>query len=191
VLLRPCTVLDDDGGTPLAAAIASASSLPFVADPPPVQFLHVDDLVSAIDVAWRSGLDGPVNVAPDRWMTGETVQRLSGAPPTVPLNDETAGRLATLGWRFQRGPIPSGLLPYVMAPWVVANDRLHAAGWRPAWTNEEAYVAGTEPRWWTMLTPQRKQELALAISGSLLAGAGVGAVLLARRAFRSPASRRA
>ena len=38
---------------------------------------------------------------------------------------------AALRWRFQRGPIPPGLRSYTRAPWLVANDRLKAAGWRP------------------------------------------------------------
>ena len=65
-------------------------------------------------------------------------------------------------WRFQRGPIPPGLGRYTSSPWLVANDRLRAAGWRPTVTNEQAYVEGTEAKWWTMVTPKRRQELALA-----------------------------
>ena len=45
---------------------------------------------------------------------------------------------------------------------MVANDRLKAHGWKPTVTNEQTYVEGTEARWWTMITPQRRQELSLA-----------------------------
>jgi hypothetical protein len=48
-----------------------------------------------------------------------------------------------------------------MYPWLVANDKLRAAGWEPTVSNEQAYVEGTESPWWTMLSPKRKQELAL------------------------------
>ena len=36
--------------------------------------------------------------------------------------------------------LPNGLLPYTVHPWVVANDRLRAAGWTPTFTNEEALL---------------------------------------------------
>ena len=68
-------------------------------------------------------------------------------------------------WRFQRGPIPPGLRSYTREPWLVANDRLKAQGWRPTVTNEQAYVEGTEARWWTMITPKRRQELTLGGDG--------------------------
>ncbi|KPC92548.1 hypothetical protein ADL27_24470, partial [Streptomyces sp. NRRL F-6602] len=34
-------------------------------------------------------------------------------------------------------PSPAGDLAYTMYPWVVSGSRLHHAGWRPKWTNEE------------------------------------------------------
>jgi len=45
------------------------------------------------------------------------------------------------------------------------------AGWTPTVTNEQAYVEGTEASWWTMVSPKRRQELAL--------GAGIVAVAIA------------
>ena len=87
------------------------------------------------------------------------------------LPDRVAEVISALQWQFQRGPIPPGLRSYTREPWLVANDRLKAHGWRPKVTNEQAYVEGTESRWWTMITPKRRQELALA-------GMGVGAAAL-------------
>ena len=99
-------------------------------------------------------------------------------PPAV------ATRLARLRWRFQRGPIPPGLLPFTEHPWLIANDRLRAAGWVPTHTNEQAYVAGTETRWWSLLSPSRKQELALGGASAGVMGIVVGVVLLVRRVSR-------
>ncbi|HUV11241.1 MAG TPA: hypothetical protein VMX12_09695, partial [Acidimicrobiia bacterium] len=45
-------------------------------------------------------------------------------------------------WSTGLGDIPPGVLPYLQHPWVVANDRLKAIGWRPQHTNEEAVRAG-------------------------------------------------
>jgi hypothetical protein len=67
---------------------------------------------------------------------------------------------------------------------MVANDRMRTAGWSPAVTNEQAFVEGTEARWWTMLTPKRKQELALGAMGVAGVAVAIGVVLGVRRARR-------
>ena len=52
----------------------------------------------------------------------------------------------------------------------------------PTTTNEQAYVEGTEAKWWTMLTPKRKQELSLAAMSLVSLAALVTLVLTIRRA---------
>jgi hypothetical protein len=112
------------------------------------------------------------------------VRALAGARPRLRMPAVVATRLAVLRWRFQRGPIPPGMLPFAAQPWLIANDRLKAAGWRPRRTSEQAYVAGTEAKWWTLLTPQRKQELSLGALAAVLALAGTVAAVVTRRALR-------
>ena len=63
---------------------------------------------------------------------------------------------------------------------MVANDRLKAHGWVPTVTNEQAYVEGTEARWWTMITPKRRQELTLAAMAVATVASAVGVVILVR-----------
>ena len=129
-------------------------------------------------------LDGVFNVAPDGWIAGERVRALAGAVPRLKVPDRVNEVVTNLRWRFQRGPIPPGLRSYIRWPWLVANDRLKDAGWHPTVTNEQAYVEGTEAKWWTMVTPKRRQELALGgLVVGILAGTAV-AVSLVRRARR-------
>jgi len=45
---------------------------------------------------------------------------------------------------------------------------LKAEGWAPTVTNEQAYVEGTEGKWWTMVSPKRRQEIALSGLGAAL-----------------------
>jgi nucleoside-diphosphate-sugar epimerase len=160
-VLRPVVAMAADGVSQLAASLASGLGQSFGDEDPPAQFLHLDDLAAAVALAVRCRLDGAYNVAPDGWIAGERVRALSGQPPRLQLPERQSEVMAGLRWRFQRGPIPPGLRSYTRAPWVVANDRLKAAGWAPTVTNEQAYVEGTEERWWTMITPKRRQELAL------------------------------
>jgi len=117
------------------------------------------------------------------------VRALAGAVPRVKLPDRLNEVVTNLRWRFQRGPIPPGLRSYTRSPWLVANDRLKAAGWQPSVTNEQAYVEGTEAKWWTMVSPKRRQEIALGGLAVLVALATLLVVRAVRRA-RARASRR-
>jgi nucleoside-diphosphate-sugar epimerase len=179
-VLRPVVAMAADGTPSLAAALAAGFGQRLGADDPPAQFLHLDDLASAIVLAVDRRLDGVFNVAPDGWVAGERVRALTGARPRIRLPDPLAATVTALRWRFQRGPIPPGLRSYTQEPWLVANDRLKAQGWRPTVTNEQAYVEGTESRWWTMITPKRRQELTLTAMAVAATGLAVGVVSLLR-----------
>jgi nucleoside-diphosphate-sugar epimerase len=180
-VLRPVVAMAADGTSQLARSLAAGLGQSFGEEDPAVQFLHLDDLATAIVLSVRRRLDGVYNVAPDGWIAGERVRALTGQSPRLKLSDRQSEVLAALRWRFQRGPIPPGLRSYTRAPWVVANDRLKAHGWTPTVTNEQAYVEGTEGRWWTMITPKRRQELSLgAMAAGVLTLVLAGAVGLRR-----------
>jgi nucleoside-diphosphate-sugar epimerase len=181
-VLRPALALAADGTSSVVRALAAGLGTRIDEDDPPAQFLHLDDLASAVVLAHEQRLDGVFNVAADGWIPGETVRALAGRPPRLRLPSWLAEPVADIRWRFQRGPIPPGLRPYARHPWLVASDRLRALGWVPTTTNEQAYVEGTEAKWWTMLTPKRKQELSLAAMSLASLAALVTLVLTIRRA---------
>jgi len=175
-VLRPVVALAENGTSGLARALAAGMGQRFAVDDPPAQFVHLDDLASAVVLAVEQRLDGVFNVAPDGSIPAASVRALAGARPRVQLPARVAEVVNSLRWRFQRGPIPPGLRSYTQSPWLVANDRLQAVGWRPTVTNEQAYVEGTEAKWWTMITPKRRQELAL--GGMVAAGSLLAAVVV-------------
>ena len=180
-VLRPAVALSATGRSRLANALVAGFGRRFGELDPPSQFLHTDDLAAAIALAVRERLDGVYNVAPDGWIPGERVRALSGERPRIPLPERLSDVLGRLRWKFQRGPIPPGLQPYTQESWVVSNGRLRAAGWTPTVTNEQAYVEATEDRWWTMVSPQRRQELALGAGAvAVLAVLGIGVAVLRR-----------
>jgi nucleoside-diphosphate-sugar epimerase len=152
--------------------------------------LHIDDLASAVLLAAEQRLDGVYNVAPDGWVAGERVRALAGAVPRLKLPERISELIGNLRWRFERGPIPPGLRGYTRWPWLVANDRLKAEGWAPAVTNEQAYVEGTESKWWTMISPKRRQEIALGALGAGLLTIAVVIWRAVRRARRRRAALR-
>ena len=181
-VLRPTVTMSARATSRLAAALAAGMGLRRGEDDAPAQFVHLDDVLSALVLAVRARLDGVYNVAPDGWVSGERVRALAGAIPKLKLPERWREVLDTLRWRFTRGPIPPGMADYTRWPWLVANDRLKNAGWQPTVTNEQAYVEGTEQRWWTMISPKRRQEAALGLFAIGLAGLLVAAVRWVRHA---------
>ncbi len=182
-VLRPTATLSEGDSSWVGAAIRAAAAIRSEGIDPPIQFLHHDDLASAVVLAATRRLDGIYNVAPDGWIGAELFRGLRGeAQVRLP---EKASR-----WRHQvaktlaGGSMLEGLEAYVTYPWVVANDKLRNAGWVPSYTNAEAYVAGTPEPLATSIRPQRRQELALGVVGAVGAAAVGALVWSARRVLR-------
>jgi UDP-glucose 4-epimerase len=183
-VLRPVVAVAEDTADWLAASLWAGSSLAPGESDTPVQFVHLDDLADAVDLARRERLDGPFNVAPDGWMQSDELRRLAGRGPRVRLPERLSHRLATWRWKLGLTSTPPGVIAYRIHPWVVANDRLRAQGWRADYTNEEAYVLGDRPTGWASLSPRRRQELALGALGVGVVTIAAGGVALARRLLR-------
>ena len=184
-LLRPAVIVSSAGNGWLARALSRSSGVPVTDDEPPAQYLDVADLAAAVDLARRSRLDGPRNVAPDGWVDGETVRALAGGVPRPRLPERVAVRITGLRWRWGMAETPPELLPYALHPWVVANDRLVADGWVPASSNEEAFVGAYRAGPWATMSPRRRQELALGVAGTSFVGVVAGVVGLVRRRRRA------
>ncbi len=183
VLLRPVPMVADGEPGWLAKALV-ASPAPVGADEPAAQYVHVDDVAIAVEAVLRSGLSGPVNVAPDGWLTGEEAKALAAGMPKLRSPARLASRLAVFRWRFRLAPTPPGVVPYRWQPWVVANDKLRAAGWEPKRANDDAFVSGHEAGPLATLSPRRRQELALGVAGGVLAAGGAAAAVLLRQQRR-------
>ncbi len=173
-ILRPTAVVTDDDLGQLARVLHTAR-LGVVADgDPPVQYLHITDLVSAVVVAALCAPDGPLNVAPDGWIPPDALRDLEGPKPRLRVPMWLARVLAVFRLRYRLAPIPPGVLPYATHSWVIANDRLRALGWCPSYSNEEAWVVSHKSGPLDWVPTRRRQELALAT-----AAIGVCSVLTA------------
>lgn len=182
-LLRPTTALSEQGASWVARTLRAATAVRPDQVDPPVQFLHVADLAAAVVLSVRRRLDGPYNVAPDGWLGPERLEALEPGP-RLRLPDTVNEAVVRARSRMGIRPVPPGILPYVRHPWVVANDRLRSEGWVPAFSNEEAYIAGTPAPPWALVSPKRRQELALGLAGAAAVGLAGGAIGLARRLTR-------
>lgn len=182
--VRPCVVVGPENGRWLSRSPWATSGL-LVSDPGPVQFVHVDDVADAITRVCRARVDGPVNVAPDGWLSYSDVRALRGPTARLRLSRPVAMILARLGARFGLAPGDPDTLVAVAAPWVVTNELARSLGWVPSHTNEEAYVTADRGGLWARLTPRHRQQIALGVAGSFAVAAVTTAVVLVRRRLRS------
>jgi nucleoside-diphosphate-sugar epimerase len=184
-IVRPAPAMAADGTSSVVRALAAGYGLRAGEDDAPCQFVHLDDVADALTITVTDELDGVFNVAPPGAIDASTLRALAGERPRLRLPGAAAEVAAQMRWRFQRGPIPPGLRPYTRWPWLVASDRLRAHGWQPSATSEQVYVEGTETRWWTLLTPQRKQEVSLGVFAMAVALAVLVAARTVRRVVRA------
>lgn len=188
-VLRPAAVVAEDRLGQLAQTLRAARSGVAADGDPPVQYLHADDLASAVVTSVDVRYDGILNVAPDGWIPPDTLAGLEGPRPRLRAPSHLVRILSALRWRSGLAPTPPGVVPYTTDPWVVANDRLRALGWRAAHTNEEAWVVSHDPGPLESLPARRRQELLLALAATLLAGGLVAAVLIVRALRRRRSGR--
>jgi nucleoside-diphosphate-sugar epimerase len=146
---------------------------------PPVQVVHIDDAASALELTTAVDLDGAYNVAADGWLTYEEAGELRAGGRMPALPEELATRVLALSWATGLGDAPPSIVPYLVHPFVVANDRLKSAGWKPLHSNEEALLlaSGASER---SLLPW----IAGAGAGAVTAGAALGTWWLTRRRSR-------
>ena len=137
---------------------------------PPVQVVHVDDLVAALLLAVGNDLPGTYNVAADGWLGTDDARALLPRSLLPPLPAELLERALARLWASGLGDIPPTVVPYLVHPWVVANDRLRAAGWRPNHTNEEAIIEGLD----SLPSARYGRALLLATAGAAAAGVVTG-----------------
>ncbi len=174
-VLRLVTVVGPRADHALARLLRSRLPLGLAGTTAPVQFVHEDDAVQALALAVATDLPGAYNVAADGWLSRDDLRGLLGrrVQPAVPpeLAERILGRL----WPAGLLDVPPSAIPYLVHPWVVAIDRLRAAGWSPAHSNEEAVLACVEHR----PRPARAKLAAAVGVGAGVAAAGL--VIGARR----------
>lgn len=180
-VLRPTVAVAEERTAWLAQSLWSGSGLRPGDGLAPSQFVHLDDLAAAVDLARRRELRGAYNVAPDGWIKADDLRALAGRGPNVRLPERVVTRVAAWRWKFGLTPTPPGVVAYLAHSWVVANDRLRAAGWEPQNTNEEAYVASHRPTGWSALSGRRRQEIALGVVGAGAVGLLATVALVVRR----------
>ncbi|MFD9940700.1 NAD-dependent epimerase/dehydratase family protein [Nonomuraea sp. NPDC059023] len=178
-VVRPAAVVGPGVDTVITRHFESPRLLAVKGCNPRWQFCHIEDLVSALELAARGVVTGVVGVGSDGWLEQEQVEELSGIRRfelPAGLTFGTAQRLHRLGIT----PAPATDLHYVVYPWVVDCAQLREAGWKPAWTNEAALEQLLELRENRTTVAGRRlpvKEATLTAAGATVAVIGTAAIV--------------
>ncbi|MGZ4596179.1 MAG: NAD-dependent epimerase/dehydratase family protein [Actinomycetes bacterium] len=181
-VLRPATVVGPGIDSILTRHFEAPRLLVVRDSHPRWQFCHVDDLLSALEMAALGQVSGIVTVGCEGAMAQLEVELVSGMrrielPSSLAFG--TAERLHRLGVL----PAPASDLQYVVHPWVVPSTRLRAAGWRPTYDNATALgVLLEQAHGHHALGARRVGRRDAAVGAAGAAVAVVGTAALVRRA---------
>jgi nucleoside-diphosphate-sugar epimerase len=144
-VVRPAALVGEGVDTVVTRHFEAPRLLAVKGCAPRWQFCHVDDLVSALELAAAGEVTGKFAVGCDGWLEQEQVEELSGLrqielPPGLTFG--TVQRLHRAGII----PAPVTDLRFVVYPWVVDCLALRQAGWKPAFGNSEALQVLLEQR---------------------------------------------
>jgi nucleoside-diphosphate-sugar epimerase len=183
-VLRPAALVGPGVDTVITRHFEAPRLLTAKGCAPRWQFCHIDDLVSALELAALGEVEGVLAVGCDGWLEQEAVEEITGKrgfdlPATVTFS--TAQRLHRIGVT----PAPATDLHYVVYPWVVDAVRLREAGWRPAYDNADALRAMLDEsagRHAALGRRLARKEATLTAAGATVAVIGTAAIV--RRARR-------
>jgi nucleoside-diphosphate-sugar epimerase len=143
------------------------------------QFCHVDDLVSALELAVVGKVTGDFAVGCDGWLEQGELEQIAGLRRIelpAGLTFATAQRLHRAGLT----PAPVADLRYVVYPWVVDCQALREAGWQPSYDNATALAVLLEQRAGHHAVAGRrlgKKDATITAAGATVAVIGTAAVV--------------
>ena len=167
-ILRPTAVASPNASGLIGESLLAAAPIRTRRDDPPQQFVHLDDVATAVATVIQLDDSGVYNVAPDGWLTARDVRDLVGARPIIRLPIPLPGRLDRYVARRVGHQAPTGLLPYTRYPWVIANDRLRSTGWAPRYGNDQVFVAAEAGMPWDSMNAKQRQNVSLGLGATVI-----------------------
>ena len=139
-IVRPCMVFGEEVDNYLVRLwLRNPFRADFGLPDPPLQFIHVDDVVDALTRLLEGRHAGAYNVAADGYVTvGEASEMIGLKTRRVPY--KLYKRLAAAMWKAHVSEAPAGQLEFAIHPWVVSNQKLKdTTGWTPTLTSRETF----------------------------------------------------
>ena len=153
----------------------------------PLQFVHEDDVCRALHFGvTHAELSGAYNLAPDDWLEFDELMSVTGRR-RVQLPEPVAFSLVDRMWALKLAEAPSGMLHYVMHPWVVSSERLQQAGFTFTHSARDTFAEAARASAPYIRLGRKRVEKGRIAKGAL-AGAGVLAALVTLRTAKKHSS---
>lgn len=136
--VRPSVIYGPSVNNYISALFTLPVALAPVGSAPPFQFVHEDDVVSAMLFLLEKEAAGPYNLAPPDFMTVSEVNALTKRP-ALPMTDAMLKAAFALSWKFSL-PIlkaPPSFVDYVRYPWAVDPKKLMDLGFSFRYSTRE------------------------------------------------------
>jgi nucleoside-diphosphate-sugar epimerase len=178
-VVRPAALVGEGVDTLITRHFEAPRLLAVKGCAPRWQFCHIDDLVSALELAAAGEVTGKFAVGCDGWLDQEQVEELSG----LRRIELPAGLTFGTVQRLHRAGITPALvtdLHFVVYPWVVDCVTLREAGWKPAFDNETALQVLLEQRGGHHAVAGRrldKKDATITAAGATVAVIGTAAIV--------------
>jgi nucleoside-diphosphate-sugar epimerase len=178
-VVRPAALVGEGVDTLITRHFEAPRLLAVKGCAPRWQFCHVDDLVSALELAAAGEVTGKFAVGCDGWLEQDQVEELSG----LRRIELPAGLTFGTVQRLHRAGITPALvtdLHFVVYPWVVDCTALRQAGWKPSFDNETALQVLLEQRGGHHAVAGRrldKKDATITAAGATVAVIGTAAIV--------------
>lgn len=140
-VLRPCWVVGPTIESRVTRHFEPAAPRTLLGYDPLMQFLHEEDLLTAVGSALARDAPGPINLAAPGVLPLSTLLRIAGKGPR-PAPHPILYRLAYLSWLGATGDPPAAFYEYLRFPWTVDTARAQEAlGFDPVYTTQEAWMS--------------------------------------------------
>ena len=182
-VVRPAALVGEGVDTLITRHFEAPRLLTVKGSAPRWQFCHLEDLVSALELAVTGAVDGAFAVGCDGWLEQDEVEELSGLRRIELPAGLTFGTVQRLH-RIGITPAPVSDLRYMVYPWVVDCRALREAGWRPSYDNATVLGVLLKQRAGHHAVAGRRlprKEATITAAGATVAVIGTAAIVRAAR----------
>ena len=139
-IVRPAVVFGDSIDTAFVRHFEAPRLLFLKGSVPAWQFVHIDDLATALECVVENSIAGVVPVGASGWLMQEEIEAISGISR---LELPAAAVMSTASRLHHHGvtPAPAEELDFIRYPWVIDSTVLTNYGWTASWTNQRVVEA--------------------------------------------------
>ncbi len=141
-ILRGCTVMAPRCENFVTQVFSRLALVRIAGADPQMQFIHLDDLLEALELCLLEPVPGVFNVTGEGTITRSEIARIAGRHP-VAMPASLLALIAQVTWMLRlQSDSPACGLAMARWPWVASNEKLaRETGFRPRYTSREVLIS--------------------------------------------------